>query len=93
MSERRHIWRAFVVYKLDDEDAAKFYAGPPGPVLNARRGEIDPTRVTLTAEMIDQGMSNVGCLTCEQPWMVCRHKPCPGEPVDYKSNGEPIYAR
>lgn len=89
---RRHEWRAFIVYRLDDEDAAKFFSGPPGRPIEFRGARpIDPSRATLTADMVDQEMSNIGCIVCEQQWFDARHRPCPGEPKGYTSKGEPVY--
>lgn len=88
---RRHDWIALVAYRLGDEDAAKFYAGPPGPVrqVTGSPPPVDPSRVTLTADMVVQEHSTVGCYRCEQPWTQCRHQPCPGEPHGYLPDGEP----
>jgi hypothetical protein len=89
---RRHQWRAFIVYRLDEEEAAKMFAGPPGPPRQfVGAAPVDPSRATLTADMVDQEVSTVGCYVCEQSWQHARHTPCPGEPVGYTPAGEPIY--
>lgn len=89
----RHQWHAVIVYRLDDEQAAKLYAGPPGPPIEFRgAAPIDPSRATLKADMIDQEMSGVGCMVCEKSWHAGRHTDCPGEPVGYQNDGTPIYA-
>jgi hypothetical protein len=89
---RRHQWRAVIVYRLDDETAAKMYAGPPSPPITVYgKPPVDPLRATLMAEMIDQENSVVGCWVCEMSWQHGRHRPCPGHPVGYSLDGTPIH--
>jgi hypothetical protein len=88
---RRHQWVALIAYRLDDETAAKFFAGPEGPpVIFSGPPPVDPSRATLTNAMIDQELSNVGCIVCEQQWHEGRHRPCPGEPRGYTREGIPL---
>lgn len=87
-----HQWCAFIVYRLDEATAEKLFSGPEGPPITfSGAPPVDTSRATLTAEMVDQKLSNVGCVVCEKQWSAAHGTPCPGEPIGYSSTGEPIH--
>lgn len=71
-----HLWTILVQYGLTKEEAAR------------------------ATEGVDQyldlphllAVTQIGCYICEQPYDRVATQPCRGNPVGYRSDGEPVYA-
>lgn len=96
--EARHDWRAFVSYRLTDEEAYKLAnqsnepdAPPLVPIYPGEEGKVDPAKTVLRVEQVDPTLSHIGCLNCETAHQAAAGYPCPGDPVAHTDGGEPIY--
>lgn len=97
--EARHDWRAFVSYRLTDEEAYKLAnqsdepgAPPLVPIYPGEEGRVDPAKTVLRVEQVDASLSHIGCLRCEMPHDEAAGYPCPGDPIEHdRKTGEPIY--
>lgn len=97
--EARHDWRAFVCYRLSDEDAYKLanQSNEPGapplvPIYPGEEDQVDPAKTVLRVEQVDPSLSHIACLRCEMPHSEAAGYPCPGDPIERDSKtGAPIY--
>lgn len=96
-----HDWVAWVLFELTEQDAERLATGKdappdaePGPhaVFRDETPAPDDQRVFLGIHNMRKESARVGCMTCETVWTEdTAARPCPGDPIGYKQDGDPAY--